>query len=62
MTTYETEAITVEIDTGTEEPQNLHNLKKALIRLLSDPDIRKQIYEAIKIEETLREYRAKSYK
>jgi hypothetical protein len=62
LTTYETEAITVEIDTRTEEPQNLHNLKKALTRLLADPDIRKQIYEAIKTEETLREYRAKSYK
>jgi hypothetical protein len=62
LSTYETGAVALEIDAGTEEPENLHNLKKALIRLLADPDIRKQIYEAIKTEETLREYRAKSYK
>ena len=50
----------IEIDTKTEKPQTTSDLKKALMRLLMDPDIRRQLLEAVRSEEALRESIAKS--
>lgn len=58
----EIEMPALEIDTKTEEPETRLNLKKALIKLLADPEIRVQLYEAIMTEDKLRENIAKYYR
>jgi hypothetical protein len=59
--TAETEIVAFEMDARPEEPEEHLRLKKTLIRLLADNDIRAQLYEAIKAEDALRENRAKIY-
>lgn len=62
LSAVETEMLVAEIDTRTEEPEAILNLRKALIKLLLDPEIRAQLYETIKTEHALRENRAKTYR
>ena len=57
----EIEIPAVEIDARTEEPEPRSNLKKLLIKLLADPEVREQLYNAIKTEDALRESRARMY-
>ncbi len=52
----------IQIDTRTEEPLTLSDLKRALIKLLTDPEVRKQVYEAVRNEEAFRANFTESYK
>jgi hypothetical protein len=58
----EIEMPAIEIDTSTEESVVQPNLKQALIKLLVDPEVRAQIYEAVMTEDKHRENIAKYYK
>jgi len=49
------------IDTRTKQPETRSDLKKELIKLLADPEIQKQLYEAIVTEDNRREKSAKIY-
>jgi hypothetical protein len=60
--TVETEIVAFEMDYRPEEPEDRLRLKKALMRLLADNEIRAQLYEAIKAEDALRESRAKIFR
>ena len=58
----ESEMVAFEIGTRTEEREIRLSLKKALIKLLADPEIRAHLYEAIKTEDALRESMAETYR
>lgn len=62
LNAIENEIVAVEIDTRTEESEPQLSLKKALIKLLTDPEIRAHLYEAIKTEDALRESMVKIYR
>ncbi len=59
--TIETEMPAFLIHTKTEQPETQLDLKKELIKLLADPEIQKQLYEAIVTEDCRREKSAKIY-
>ena len=59
--TVETEMPAFLIDTRTKQPETRSDLKKELIKLLADPEIQKQLYEAIVTEDNRREKSAKIY-
>jgi hypothetical protein len=61
METELTEMPVIEIDTKTEKSLTTSDLKKALMRLLMDTDIRRQLLETVRSEEALRESIAESY-
>ena len=60
--TIETEMPAILIDTRTKQAETSLDLKKELIKLLADPEVRKQIFEAIITESARRESMARIYK
>ncbi len=62
LETIETEKPGFLIYTGMERAETQPNLKSELIKLLADPEIQKQLYEAIVTEDCRREKSAKIYK
>ena len=50
------------IDTKLEHAKDKLDLKKELIKLLADPEIQRQLYEAIVMEDSRREKSANIYK
>jgi len=60
--TVETEMPAFLIDTRTKQPETKFDFKRELIKLMADPEIQKQLYDAIETEDCRRESRAKIYK
>lgn len=62
MRAREIEIPVIEISAKTKEPEKRHELKKALIMLLADPEVQTHIYDAIVSESSRRKNMAKSYR